>query len=210
MGSARAAPNFSGSWARVSGSGWGAGGSLPLAPARAAPMSLRGMGRRPVPCRGDNELRPQLGESGALLETPARMGGQSASENAKAAAGAGTGARWRCLRGVLVFGGWWPRCGYRSSAGAGGEVPRSEQRPAGPRRRGGSRPAPPLRSRGTRRLGHAGSPSSRIFGEVVKSSPPRIVCQRCPSAVSHGDGCRGASGFGVSYPLLVRLVVLVV
>lgn len=48
-------------------------------------------GSSPSPLRRDNELRPQLGECGALLETPARMGGQSASENAKAATGAGTG-----------------------------------------------------------------------------------------------------------------------
>ncbi|CAN8196673.1 unnamed protein product [Coccothraustes coccothraustes] len=98
---------------------------------------------------GDNELRPQLGDSGAFLETPARMGGQSASGNAKAATGAGAG--WRWLRALLVFGGGGRGAGigHLRERGAKFRGASSAQRLAGPRRREGSRPAPPLRSRGT-------------------------------------------------------------
>lgn len=93
MGSARAAPNFSGSGARVSGSGWGAGRSLPLAPARAAPMSLRGMGRRPLPCEGTMNC----GRSWARAVPSLRRRPEWASENAK------SGGRRRNRGAVTVF-----------------------------------------------------------------------------------------------------------
>lgn len=172
MGSARAAPNFSGSGARVWVSGWGGGGSLSLAPARAAPIPARD-GSSPSPLRRDNELRPQLGESAALLETPARMGGQSAPENAKARSR--NRARWRCLGGCVGVRGVVAAVQVSVICRSGG---RSSEERAAPGRAappGRVSPCPSAPLPRCAPLGHAGSLRSPIFGEVVKSSLASFV-----------------------------------
>lgn len=141
--------------------GWGGGARCPCRLPRVPAWD----GSCPSSLRRDNELRPQLGESGALRETPARMGGQSAPANAKAAAGAGAGAG----RGDGAGGVCW--CSGGGGGGEGlGHLPErgrsSEEREAlaGPRCRVSPCPCAPVQPR-AQRLPRA------LLPEVPKSSP---------------------------------------
>lgn len=160
--------------------------------------SLRGMGRPRLPCEGTMNCGRSWARALPSLRRRPEWAARVLLKTQKP--GAGTG------RGGGVWGVCW--CSGGGGRGAGvGHLPERGAKFGGassawPGRAAGEglalplRSAPAVRAPRPRRL-----PQEPYFwrsGGIVA----RIVRKRCPSAVSHGDGCRGASDLASLIPCL--------